>query len=158
MKQIKLLLMLLVMVGLAPATLAEEERSRCTGDTQECLDAMARNLRSRGWVGLELESEGGLEEMIVTRVVPGSPAEAAGFHEGDRLVALNGVEFEQANIKKLKAMREDLTPGKQVTYRVQRKGSVRELWVTLTAVPDAVVAEWIGRHMMQHTSPHEDED
>lgn len=152
MKQSKLLVMLLVMAGLMPTALAEEEHGRCSGDIQECLDAMARNLRSRGWVGLELDSEGGLEKMIVTKVIPGSPAEAAGFHEGDRLVALNGVEFQQANIKKLQAMRENLTPGKQVTYRVQRKGSVRELWVTLTAVPDAVVAEWVGRHMLQHTS------
>lgn len=158
MKQSKLLVLLLVVLGMLPTALAEEEHGRCTGDIQECLDAMARNLRTRGWVGLELDSEGGLEEMIVTKVIPGSPAEAAGFHEGDRLVALNGVEFQQANIKKLQAMRSNLTPGKQATYRVQRKGSVRELWVTLSAVPDAVVAEWIGRHMLQHTSGNQDKD
>ena len=150
MKQIKLLLVMLVVLGVAPAAQAGEKYGRCTGETQECLDAMAKSLRNRGWVGLELDDSGGLENMVVTRVVPGSPAEAAGFHEGDRLVALNGVEFRKDNISKLKAMRGDHTPGKQVTYRVQRRGGARELWVTLAAMPDSVIASMIGQHMLEH--------
>jgi predicted metalloprotease with PDZ domain len=158
MKQIRLLPLLLVVLALVPAARAEEKYKKCTGDTQECLDSMAKSLKNRGWVGLELDDAGGLENMVVTRVVPGSPAEAAGFHEGDRLVALNGIEFRQANIAKLKALRDDHTPGKQVTYRVQRRGSVRELWVTLAAMPDAIIATIIGRHMLEHAHMDEDGD
>jgi S1-C subfamily serine protease len=90
--------------------------------------------------------------MIVTRVVPGSPAEAAGFREGDRLVALNDVKFKEANVAALKNLQSDLSPGKQVIYRVERKGGMRELWVTLAAVPDEVMGRWIGRHLMEHAS------
>jgi predicted metalloprotease with PDZ domain len=158
MKQIKILLVMLVVLAVAPAAQSEEKYGRCTGETQECLDAMAKSLQNRGWVGLELDDGGGLEDMVVTRVVPGSPAEAAGFHEGDRLVALNGVEFRKDNISKLRAMRDDHTPGKQVTYRVQRRSGVRELWVTLAAMPDSVIASMIGRHMLEHTETGEDGD
>jgi predicted metalloprotease with PDZ domain len=158
MKQMKLLLVFLATVSCMPTAQAAEEYARCSGETQECLDAMAESLKQRGWVGLDLNSRGGLEEMFVTHVVPGSPAEAAGFHEGDRLIALNGVEFKKENIAKLKDLREDQTPGKQATYRVLRRGSVRELWVTLAAMPDSLVATMVGEHMLKHTGSDKDEE
>ncbi|MCZ6650711.1 MAG: PDZ domain-containing protein [Acidobacteria bacterium] len=152
MKCLRLLVISLAALALVPAMTAAEKYGRCTAGTQECLDAMANHYKNKGWVGLELENEGGLEKMIVIRVVPGSPAEAAGFREGDRLVALNDIQFKEANISALKELQSDLTPGKQVTYRVERKGGMRELWVTLAAVPDEVMGRWIGEHMMEHAS------
>ena len=152
MKRLRHLVIFLAALALVPAMAAEEKYGKCTAGTQECLDAMVNAYKNRGWVGLELENEGGLEKMIVIRVVPGSPAEAAGFREGDRLVALNDIQFKEANISALKELQSDLTPGKQVTYRVERKGGMRELWVTLAAVPDEVMGRWIGRHMMEHAS------
>ena len=152
MKTLRLLVISLAALALVPAMAAAEKVGKCTAGTQECLDAMVNHYKNRGWVGLELENQDGLEHMIVTRVVPGSPAEAAGFREGDRLEALNDVQFKEANISALKELQADQTPGKQVVYRVERKGGMRELWVTLAAVPDEVMGRWIGRHMMEHAS------
>ncbi|TDI30830.1 MAG: PDZ domain-containing protein [Acidobacteria bacterium] len=150
MKSSRLLVISLVALALVPAMVAGEKVGRCTAGTQECLDAMVSYFQNRGWVGLELENADGIENMIVVRVVAGSPAEAAGFREGDRLVALNDIRFEEANVTTLKDLQSDLTPGKQVIYRVERKGGMRELSVTLAAVPDDVMGRWIGRHMMEH--------
>lgn len=152
MKRIRLLVISLAVLALVPAMTAGEKTGRCTAGTQECLDAMVNHYKNRGWVGLELENKDGLDKIIVIRVVPGSPAEAAGFREGDRLVALNDIKFVEANASALKDVQADLTPGKQVVYRVERKGGIRELWVTLAAVPDDVMGRWIGRHMLEHAS------
>jgi predicted metalloprotease with PDZ domain len=125
---------------------------KCTASTQECLDYMVKTYKKRGWVGLELDKDkkGGTRSLFVTRVVPGSPAEAAGFRIGDRLVALNGIELTEANEKALSAIYKKMVPGKQVTYRVERKGGMRELTVTLATLPDDVLAQWVGRHMLDH--------
>ena len=119
---------------------------KCTADTQECLDYMVSAFKNRGWVGLELD------EMTITRVIPGSPAEAARFKVGDRLVALNGIEMTHANEKALKQAQKSMRPGKQVTYRVERHGGMRELTVTLAPLPDDILAQWIGRHMLEHAT------
>jgi predicted metalloprotease with PDZ domain len=140
------LLGLAVSLGAAPAA----EKPRCTADTQECLNYMVETLSKRGWVGLELDNSEGFSRMIVTRVVPGSPAEGAGFKEGDRLVAFNSIEFKEANMAAMKKAQSVMHPGKQVTYRVERGGGMRVLSVTLAAVPDDVLALWVGRHMLEH--------
>ncbi len=135
---------------LAAAPVVAGEYGKCTASTQECLDMMVKSLRQRGWVGLELDTKQGMSQMLVTRVVPGSPAEASGFKVGDRLVAFNSIELKEANEKALEQARSGMTPGKQVTYKVDRSGAVRELTVTLATVPDDVVAQWVGRHMLDH--------
>jgi predicted metalloprotease with PDZ domain len=126
------------------------EKKKCTADTQECLDYMVKAFKKRGWVGLELDS------MTVTKVIPGSPAEAARFKVGDRLVAFNGIEMTDANAKALKEAQKSMRPGKQVTYRVERNGSMRELTVTLAPLREDVMALWIGRHMMEHATVDSD--
>lgn len=150
MKFSRVFIALLTAAALWLPASAEEGVRKCTADTQECLDHLVQAYNNRGWVGLELDNEGGLSKMIVTRVVPGSPAEAAGFREGDRLLALSGIVFSEENIKKLKVLQSELSPGKQVTYRVERRGGERELWVTLATMPDEVMARIIGQHMLDH--------
>jgi predicted metalloprotease with PDZ domain len=125
---------------------------KCTADTQECLDYMVEAFKKRGWVGLELEN------MIVTKVIPGSPAEAARFKVGDRLVAFNGIEMTEANEKALKEAQKSMRPGKQVTYRVERHGSMRELTVTLAPLREDIMALWIGRHMIEHATVNSDKN
>ena len=127
------------------------EYGKCTADTQTCLDMMVTKLKDRGWVGLELDSEG-MEYMVVKRVVSGSPAEAAGFKIGDQLVALNGIEMTEENGEALHEAKSAMAPGKQVTYEVERNGAARELTVTLATVPDDVLAAVIGRHMLDHAA------
>lgn len=124
----------------------------CKGSTQDCLNKMAAKLRDRGWVGLELDhNDAG--KMVVQRVVEDSPAASAGFRQGDVLLALNGVEFAESNHEALAKLKQDMTPGKQVTYTVGRGGTNHDLDVTLAKVPDQVLAAWIGGHMLEaHTT------
>ena len=83
-------------------------------------------LHPRGYLGIELaEAE---EEVRVTRVLPGSPAEKAGVKPGDRLVRLLDEEVES-----LRAAREafdEVKPDDRVSLVVRRGTETRELTVT----------------------------
>ncbi len=135
----------LVLAGSAPLLAGDHG---CKGSTQDCLNKMAAKLRHRGWVGLELE-DGPAGEMVVKRVVEDSPAVAAGFRQGDVLVAVNGIEFSEENHEALGKVKQGMAPGKTITYTVARKGKNRDLDVTLGELPDEVLAAWIGGHMLE---------
>jgi predicted metalloprotease with PDZ domain len=129
-----------------------EKNYKCDSTPQECLDHMAAYFSERGWVGIELEIDEESGAMAVTRVESHSPAADAGMRTGDVLVALNGVQLNDANKEKVAAAKEKMTIGTVVTYTVERKGSKKDIEVTLGQIPDPVLAKWIGRHMIEgHT-------
>lgn len=147
----------LLVVGLllsVPA-LAGADQKKCTADTQTCLNKMASAMRSRGWVGVELDNND-KGQMVVAYVEPDSPAMQAGIQEGDIFVAFNGIEINDANSEKLMQAKQDMAVGKQVTYTIERAGcchkagGVKEVNITLGQIPDAVLAKWIGGHMLEH--------
>ena len=132
------------------------EGHKCTADTQTCLNMMARNLKGKGWVGVELEQDEESGRMRVTSVVPDSPAEHAGMQAGDVLLAMDGLQLTEENKEKTYAAMKAMSPGHQVHYTVDRpgcchkKGGEVELDVVLGEIPDRLVAEWLGRHMLDH--------
>jgi predicted metalloprotease with PDZ domain len=132
-------------VALASPLMAGEGH-KCTHATQECLDYMAANFKDRGWVGIEMDDSGG--HMVVTKVVDSSPAEKAGFKKGDLLLAVNGVEFAEAHKDKIKKVQSSMKPGVEMVYTVKRGTKKKELDVTLAKIPDTVMAQWVGSHMV----------
>ena len=149
MKRLVGLLTVVIVVAMVMPAVAGEGYA-CKASTQDCLNKMANSMNNRGWVGLELDNHGGMDKMVVTKVVEGSPAEAAGFKAGDTLVAVNGVGFSEDNEKKLKDIKYAMKPGADIKYTVARHGSKVDLDVTLAKIPENVRAEWIGNHMMDH--------
>jgi C-terminal processing protease CtpA/Prc len=133
------------------AALAGE--GKCKYSTQECLDYMASRLKDSGWVGVELEGDDEkYGPMKVVKVVPDSPAEAAGIQPGDVLVAMNGVALQEGNQEKVQAVREELKPGSSVVWTMHRGDEKREVSITLGAMPADVLARYIGQHMLEHAS------
>lgn len=124
---------------------------KCTMATQACLDQMAANMKNKGWLGIETDhkAEG---QPSITRVVAGSPAEAAGFKVGDVLVAINGVKLSSENEEAIKAAKKGMVPGKQVVHTVLRNGSEVKLTATLATLPREVLAQWVGNHMLEHSA------
>jgi predicted metalloprotease with PDZ domain len=153
MKKMKTLLSLVAVVALTVPAFAGGDYEKCASGTQECLDKMSAKMQNKGWVGVELEKNEDNGSMSITRVVPGSPAETAGLHDGDVIVAMNGLAFgDEANHEKLSKVWQSLTPGKDVTYTVNRHGHDKDVTVTLANVPDDVMASWVGRHMLEHAA------
>ncbi len=133
----------------AAVAAAATKSHKCEAAAQECLDEMAAHFRGRGWVGIELEQDEATGAMVVSAVEPNSPAQAAGFLAGDALLALNGVRLDRENKEKVYSAKEKMTIGTTVTYTVERAGKKRDLPVTLGQIPDAVLAKWVGRHMLE---------
>jgi C-terminal processing protease CtpA/Prc len=139
-------------LALALPAWAGHSGEKCNYPTQECLDHMAEKLKSSGWVGVELDFDEATGVPTVTKVVPGSPAEAAGIQAGDIFVALNGVKMNKDNEEALKATKKEWKPGQSVTYTISRNGYDKKVDLTLAPMPADVMAVWIGQHMLMHAN------
>ncbi|MEM7051884.1 MAG: PDZ domain-containing protein [Acidobacteriota bacterium] len=144
------LVALTVLVALAGTAFAGEHY-KCDKGAEECLNAMVTKIKAKGWLGIETEktAEG---RYAVKAVTAGSPAEKAGFQAGDVLVALNGVELSKENKKKLAKVKKSLGPNVKAEYTVKRSGGKKNLTAWLAEVPDTVLAQWIGEHMVDQHS------
>ena len=146
----KVFLALVLIAALVTPALAGDYK--CEASTQECLNMMAEKLQNKGWVGIELDRDEETGALSVTLVVEESPAQAAGFKKGDKLVAVNGLVFGEASEEDLEKAWSSMKPGKEIVYTVSRNGSKKELDVTLAKLPDDVMAKWVGQHMLDHAT------
>lgn len=134
----------------AQAKQAKMEKGRCGKSAEECVSAMAAKIQSKGWLGIETEKTAD-GHYAVAAVESYSPAQKAGFKKGDVLVALNGVSLYGEDKAALKKVKSGLAVGSSVSYTVKRDGGKAVLEATLAEVPAAVMAQWIGEHMIdQH--------
>ena len=129
---------------------------KCTATTQECLDAMVSHYRQQGWIGINLEWVESGTQMEITSVVPDGPAAKAGFQAGDRITAMNGVEFKDK--EKLGKVNEKRKPGARFKFTVLRNGKQMEIAVTLGRFPDDVIARAVGHHMLDHVAHESEKD
>lgn len=143
------LVLFLMAVTSAVPTWAGEEGKKCTMDTQACLNKMTEYLKTTGWVGIEYEPQEDHTWKIL-RVVPSSPAEAAGLQSGDLVFAMNGISFHPENEMALKEASKNRKPGVEISYAIKRGGQDKEIKLTLAPMPADVMAQWIGRHMLEH--------
>lgn len=134
------------------AAKAAHASKKCAFGTQDCLDYMATKMKTGGFVGIEMEKDEDSGALTILKVIPGSPAEAAGLQPGDVLVALNGVAFKGASEESLKAAKKDWQPGQTISYTVTRNGYDRNVPVTLGKMPEDVLAKFIGQHMLEHAT------
>ena len=137
---------------------AGDEKPKCNADLTECAEQMAAKFRNRGWVGINLDygEEGG--QTVLTGIFENSPAEEAGLEEGDALVELNGIPYTHDNSKKLYAEYEKNKPGDTITFKIDRDGKIMDVDVTLARLPQQIMAQWIGYHVMEaHMAEYEAE-
>ena len=141
----------ILVLALAVPVFAGSDGQKCSYSTQECLDMMANKMKAGGFVGLELDMDK-TGATVVQSVFPGTPAEAAGLQKGDILYKLNGVVINEKNEEQLVQARGEWKPGQQVTSIIQRDGVERTVNLTLASMPADIMAQAVGKHMMQHAS------
>ncbi len=140
---------ILIVLVAAPGWAGDKHMKKCELNTQDCLNKMADWAKSSGWVGIEYDPQEDSTWRIL-KVVEGSPAEAGGLKPDDIVFAMYGIEFGEENSKKLKQARKDWAPGQEVVYSVTRDGHDKKISLTLAPMPADVLAQWIGKHMMEH--------
>ena len=127
---------------------AKGAKHECNMTAEECAQEMQKTMATRGWLGVEMDVNDE-DAMAITKVVPGSPAEQAGFQTGDRIVSINGVEIGDKNAEKVHGMFKKAKIGDQVTYVVARGEENVTLNATLAKIPEAVLAESVDKHMKE---------
>lgn len=106
----------------------------------------AQGYVSRGWLGViiqevsrDLAESFGLDKpagALVAQVLPGSPAEAAGFQEGDVIIGFNGREIGLSS--ELPAQVGRVTPGDKASVELIRNGKQIGLDVEIGLLPTEV--------------------
>lgn len=132
-----------------PMVPAWAQAGTCPEEAEKCAHQMSEHFKKRGWVGINMDIDEESETVTVTNVVQDSPAESAGFQEGDVLKALNGVAYTAENEEALKSEHQSFRPGGTAVFTVNRDGRKLDMEVHLTAIPDAILAQWIGQHVLE---------
>lgn len=140
------LLLMTLLLPMGP-TLASEKH--CTEEAAECAQKMAEHFRHRGWVGINMEYDEDKGTVSITKVIAGSPAEKAGLQNGDQLVALNGIAYSMDNEESLKREHQAFHPGGTAVFTVSRAGRSLDIEVELEEIPESVLAQWIGAHLLE---------
>ena len=145
----------LVGLGLLLAGVALAGSRPCDADLDDCLTQMSRELgNKKGWVGIELDREDD-GTLTITRVISGSPAEAAGLAAGDRILALNGVAYVGGDRAALKKAYQSMKPEQTITYTIDRGGKELEIDILLARLPDRIKAQWTAKHLVEgHAQEH----
>ena len=139
-----------------PATAEKRDKDGCftRDDRTECVFArfaLDSALMKRPAIGVQLNSTGTARDSIgvfVSSVTPNGPAEKAGIIEGDRIVAINGVDLKvnaadagdsyaaELPVRRLSREVGKLNPGAVATLRVWSGGRVRDVPVTVGRASD----------------------
>lgn len=137
---------LLLAAAVAPAFAGDHQP--CDISTTPCLVAMVEKLKGRGWLGVEMDvaADGGLK---VTLVVDGSPAQKSGLAAGDVLREVNGIPYRKDNMAALDKIYQMMVPDQTLTYTIERQGKSLRLPVKLARVPEQLMAQWIGQHVLE---------
>ena len=111
---------------------------------------MKQKFADRGWVGINMDHDKESDAVVITNVVANSPASRAGFQIGDELRGLNDVDYTEENKKALEAEYAGFKPGGKAKFTVYRSGEKIDITVELEPIPDAIMAQWIGKHVLEY--------
>jgi membrane-associated protease RseP (regulator of RpoE activity) len=100
--------------------------------------AVVADREAAGWIGISFEisqsRRGGDTRVVITDVSAGSPAEVAGLHSGDQLLAINELDT-PAELSEL-TERLHLSAGDRVVMEIERDGRSRKLELHAAVRPD----------------------
>jgi S1-C subfamily serine protease len=149
------IVLLSLLVGVSFPALAGE---KCDSNATACMRYIVNNYEGKGWLGVELHYPDGDSPKIL-KVLADSPAEKAGLKAGDLLVALNGARYASATEEALMEAKSALVPGNTFEVTIARGGRESVLEITAGEVPQSVLAQWIGEHLLyQHRHQIADAD
>jgi membrane-associated protease RseP (regulator of RpoE activity) len=137
---------LLLLAAVAPAVAGDGQR--CDWEPEACVRSMIQSFENKGWIGIEIDFSDSTSPRV-TRVLGDSPAAAAGLAVGDVLVALDGVAYASASEDELREVKKTMVPGREVRVTLLRDGRETVVPLTLGTIPQSVLAQWIGNHLIE---------
>jgi ketosteroid isomerase-like protein len=117
-------------------------------NAKNTLEEMAGALRKRAFVGLDGEWDDSVGGYRVSAFAEGTTAEDAGVRVGDVLIEINGIPLTDREASRADAA--NRLPGREAEITVLREGSELRMTVTLMAATEKLVAEEIGRFLLEN--------
>jgi predicted metalloprotease with PDZ domain len=128
------------------AVLAQEQ-PKCHVPASECERQIRQMLSGRRYLGLDIvDLKPGL---VIKTVRADSPAARAEFHEGDRVIAVNGKSMEQATAKLFKEALAEARGTGRLWIIVQRRGAYKKIEARLEPYPQEYIEKVISGHLAQ---------
>lgn len=128
------------------------EGHKCQTSPQICINKMAENAATQGWMGVELDHSG--TYATVKAVIPNSPAARAGIQVGDEIRSVQGVSTKEKKDELLENTFNAMHPGDTIVAVVGNdKGKERKVEILLVRMPPAIAENMMGKHMMTHVQP-----
>ena len=97
---------------------------------------------NRDYVGIGVEVDTTTDDLIVSRVIPDSPAEDAGLEEGDIITAVDGTDVTGMDFSDVRELILG-EAGTEVVITIERDGEEKDYTITRAEVSDTVYAEMI---------------
>lgn len=149
MKRFSILLTAIAILSLSVPAFAGDGHA-CTASSQECLNKLATKAAKMGYSGLDGDYDRESHTWTVSAVTAGAPAAEAGFQVGDVIWGANGKAFADYDEAAWKKFEKTQVAGNTVTYNVKRGYDKQDIAVTMIEMPEAEVAKFIGKHMIEH--------
>lgn len=140
----KLAFLCIALLVVAVAAVADDDDRRCNSPAEECAKRIREMMTGQKFLGVIFyDSETGI---YVKSVVDGSPADDAGLKAGDFIVAIEGRDISDGNVKAFKKIFGKAQQQGDVTLKVRRG----EIVLTTTAHLREITEEQITRIIAAH--------
>lgn len=134
----------------AAALYAADESKKCNATARECEQTIRRMLSGRRYLGISVvELKPGL---VIKSIVPDGPASHADLKEGDRIIAINGRNMNEATAREFKQTFADARETGTLWIIVQRRGNYRRVETRMEPYTKGQIDKIVAAHLAESHS------
>jgi S1-C subfamily serine protease len=127
------------------------EEPRCTQTAQDCDHQIRQMLSGCRFLGMTVEERN--PGLVISKIVPQSPAARGGLRVGDRLIAVNGKSLTNSSPRDFKQIVADARSTCRLWMIVSRSGAYTKVEARLEPYSKEQIEKIIAAHLSQsHTS------
>lgn len=145
-------LLLCVLLALTVTVMADDDDRRCPAPAEDCARKIREMMTGQMFLGVIFyDSETGI---YVKSVVGGSPADEAGLRDGDFIVAIQGQDISDGNVKAFKKLFGKAQKQGKVRLEIRRGDMTMTTTAHLREITEEQITRIIAAHMEAAHSDH----
>jgi len=127
------------------------EEPKCTQTAKECDQQIRQMLSGCRFLGMTVEERN--PGLVISKIVPNSPAARGGLRVGDRLIAVNGKALTNSSPREFKQILADARANCHLWIIISRSGAYTKVEARLEPYSKEQIDKIIQAHLSQsHTS------
>jgi predicted metalloprotease with PDZ domain len=141
---------ILVLATLVAAGISADE-PRCTQTPRDCDHQIRQMLSGCRFLGMTVEERN--PGLVITKIVPNSPAARGGLRAGDRLIAVNGKSLANSSSREFKQILADARATCRLWMIISRSGAYKHVEARLEPYSKEQIEKIISAHLSQSHPP-----